>query len=149
MAISISSATGIGTLAVDGTTMLTMANATGLLTANRTPPQSSPATTIATLGNIFGAAAFATPGYQIFASGLIVQWGSFTTANGASASTTFPIAFPNAALAANVTAITTPGSGNGRFAAVGSISKTTLSAMTWTDINTLVSANVYYVAIGW
>jgi hypothetical protein len=59
--------------------------------------QLSPGDTIVA---VLGAVAYdlSTNGYQVLPSGLIVQWGSYTSSNTASITVNFPIPFPNAPL---------------------------------------------------
>lgn len=55
-----------------------------------------------------GVASLAASGYQKLPSGLILQWGTYNTTNGASVTgVTFPIAFPNAAYSCVATANST------------------------------------------
>jgi hypothetical protein len=88
---------------------------TGLVTA-ATPTAGTNNTQVATTAFVSSliasgnAASIATNGYQKLPSGLIIQWsGSFGTPSGGSATWTFPLAFPNACLAAFGTARTASG----------------------------------------
>lgn len=59
----------------------------------------------------FGASKAAS-GYQKLPSGLIIQWGSFTTSSSADTPISFPIAFPNVTVVVNATCYNGTGSGN-------------------------------------
>jgi hypothetical protein len=72
-----------------------------LLIPNNLSDVANPATALANIGGLAVSAftgsnqSLASPGYQKFPGGLIVQWGSIATSVG---SATFPIPFPNACL---------------------------------------------------
>jgi len=63
-----------------------------------TPSAGTSNTQIATTAFVNQASSLSTNGYQKLPSGLIIQWGTFTTSSGGYTNLTFPIAFPNALL---------------------------------------------------
>jgi len=63
-----------------------------------TPSTGTSNTQLATTAFVNQASSLSTNGYQKFPSGLIIQWGTFTTSSGGYTNLTFPIAFPNALL---------------------------------------------------
>ena len=89
----------------------------------------------------------ATSGYQKLPGGLIIQWMKFThpTADGSSQAVTFPLAFPNAAVSAVVTA-----DAAAVIATCTALSTTGLTAyFHHRSSGTAVGSNGYFVVIGY
>lgn len=82
-------------------------------------------------------------GYVTFPSGLILQWGTFTT-GGASGATTFPKAFPNACF--NITA-TGVGNSTIPIVSIGSFNQSSFTINSWA-FSAGSSETLYWVAIG-
>lgn len=91
------------------------------------------------------AASLVAAGYQRLPSGLIVQWGSFTSSNSADVAVTFPVAFPTAcrhlALGAQcVSGLNSPG--------YNSLVAAGFSGNAWSSAATRSVTTVSYLAIG-
>lgn len=92
------------------------------------------------------ASSISSSGYQKLPSGLIVQWGNFTTGSSPVA-VTFPIAFPNGCttLAFGVNTITTASMAG----STGGASKTGFSGSGYTYTGATVALTASYIAIGY
>jgi hypothetical protein len=88
----------------------------------------------------------ASAGYQKLPSGLIIQWGTFTTSSSADVGVTFPIAFPNACLSACYSNNTN--TSFGEVGASASPSKTGFNAGGWQSAGR-VAIGALYIAIGY
>jgi hypothetical protein len=89
---------------------------------------------------------FAANGYQRLPGGLILQWGSATTAAGGSLAVTFPIAFPTACRA--VLPMLNRGDLNLRGFNVGGITSSGFTAYTMTSSSSGTGENFSFMAIG-
>jgi hypothetical protein len=116
-------------------------NVTGNLTGNADTVTNGVYTTNFTSSN----QSLTTDGYQKLPGGLIMQWGSVSiTAGNVVTSVTFPIAFPNAALNAQITHIDTSTTDLVVYK-VNDISTTTLGIRNTTGVSTYA----YWFAIGY
>lgn len=96
--------------------------------------------------SMFGSS-LTTSGYQRLPSGLIVQWGSFTTNASGDASITFPIAFPNQC---NSVQGTYNAGATGSFCTFGTPTTTGVAAGAFNNSFTKGGAATFrYLAIGW
>jgi hypothetical protein len=89
---------------------------------------------------------FAANGYQRLPGGLILQWGSATTAAGGSLAVTFPIAFPTACRA--VLPMLNRGDLNLRGFNVGGITSSGFTAYTMNSSSSGTGENFSFMAIG-
>lgn len=86
-----------------------------------------------------------TNGYEKFPNGLIIQWGTSPSISvDSSATITFPIAFPNAALSAQATDL-----GSGESTSVGIKELTTTDITLYVPSSDTGSRTYYWLAIGY
>ncbi len=138
-----------GAIQVAGVDRLTL-NLDGSLVAGANPATGNRSMALATMqmfANEFGAS-LAGRGYQKLPSGLIIQWGAAIALTGGDAQVNFPISFPSATLAINITT----NNGSNSQAAFPSGGSRSLSSFFFSVRNTSgvrVVEAIDYIAIGY
>jgi hypothetical protein len=100
---------------------------------------------LALTGDVLG-----NPGYQKFANGLIIQWGTNNIVNGTTFNGVFPIAFPNAILSMSIVKLKSAAVPDG-WIERQSARSTTGFTITWDQYNTAGNGNnhlIQWIAIG-
>jgi hypothetical protein len=118
-------------------------NDTITLTWNATSWFASGGATMLTKSGLF-ASSIAAPGWQKLPSGLIIQWGSYTTSS-QSIGVTFPLAFPSACLSLAMSGNTLT---SAAMVGTTSISRTGFTAVSYASGGTYVAVTSSYIAIG-
>lgn len=95
------------------------------------------------LGGAFGSS-LAANGYQKLPSGLIIQWGAFTTSSSATTNVAFPIAFPNAVRSI----VISPNSTGPNFTTYTNAVPASFNADTWTTAGARAVIGNTYIAVG-
>ncbi|PAJ87926.1 gp53-like domain-containing protein [Burkholderia ubonensis] len=95
--------------------------------------------------NVF-ASSLGVTGYQKLPSGLIIQWGAYTTSSSGDVSVTFPIAFTSGVYPI-VTGVNLSG-GQGGFTGITSNGSTGFTASGWNSSNARQTLGCWYIAIG-